>query len=67
MLYPQFGGPTMCGGHYGFNGKMCQWVVTHNENHVTARIYGDYRYEGKSYTYPTRRDALIALADMVFA
>lgn len=66
MMYPQYGNHDMCGGHYSFGGRMCRWEVTHEVGHVVARFYGDSRYEGRAYPFPTRRDALEALADMIF-
>lgn len=66
MMYPQYSTPEMCGGMYSLHGKACEWQVKHTDSGVVARIYGDYRYEGKSYSFPQRIDALEALSDMIF-
>ena len=67
MMYPSYSDKNTCGGTYTLNGNICSWEAYHDGMHVSARIYGDYRYEGKVYTFPTRRDALIALESMIFA
>lgn len=68
MMYPTYGsGTKMCGGHYSRMGRMCQWEVTTEGAHQVARFYGDSRYEGKDYIFPTRIDALEALEDMIYA
>lgn len=67
MMYPQYSTRDMCGGSYSLNGTMCDWQVTHEVGRVVARIYNDYRFEGKAYAFPTRRDALEALSDMIYS
>lgn len=67
MMYPQYSNRDMCGGVYDLYGCTCEWQVTHEVDRVVARIYGDYRYEGRAFTYPTRREALEGLADMIYA
>lgn len=67
MMYPQYSTREMCGGQYSLHGKVCEWQITHTDNGVVARIYGDYRYEGMQYSYSTRREALEALSDLIFA
>ena len=66
MMYPQYSNSDVCGGQYSLHGNMCQWEVTHEVGRVVARLYGDSRYEGKAYAFPTRRDALIALEGMIY-
>lgn len=66
MMYPQYSTSEMCGGQYSLHGKVCEWQITNTSNGVIASIYGDYRYEGKSYSFPQRIDALEALSDMIF-
>lgn len=66
MLYPNYVGKSFCGGFYSRCGRMCSWEVKQEGDHVTARICGDDRFEGKAYTFPKRIDALEALADMIF-
>lgn len=69
MMYPQYSNSDKCGGSYTLHGHgaVCEWIITHEGDHVVARIYGDYRYEGKSYIFPKRIDALEALSDMIYA
>lgn len=66
MMYPQYSTTEMCGGQYGLNGTVCEWQIKHTDSGVVASIYGDDRYEGKSYSFAQRIDALEALSDMIF-
>lgn len=66
MIYPQYSNEKTCGGSYSLHGNVCHWAVTREGGHVAARIYGDYRHEGKAYIFPTRREALVALSDLIF-
>lgn len=65
-MFPTYSTREMCGGGYALVHRYCEWQVTHVGDHVVARMYNDPRFEGQEFVFGTRREALEALADMIF-
>lgn len=65
MMYPEYSNAKTCGGTYSLYNSVCEWTVTQEGDHVTARIHGDYRHEGKAYIFRSRIDALVGLVDLI--
>lgn len=67
MMYPSYGDAEMIGGNYSLMGRMCQWEITAEGDKQVLRIYGDCRYEGKSFSFSNRLEALEAAGRLIYA
>jgi hypothetical protein len=57
----------MIGGHYSIGYQPCEWQITTEGDKHVLRFYCDFRYEGKSFVFNDRFEALEAAEELICA